>query len=140
MGKRIFTQEQTAQLLKNQSVIKCSAKSIGYAPEFKIQAVKQYDEEGLTAVAIFKAAGFNLQLIGEDAPKSCLSDWRKIFAAKGATGLKVENRGKTKAKGKGKPKTKGLTDREKIERLEAHVAYLKAENDFLAKLRAQRRE
>jgi len=29
---------------------------------------------------------------------------------------------------------------DKLERLEVEVAYLKAENDFLAKLRAKRRE
>jgi len=140
MGKRIFTAEQVADLLKNPNVIKCSPKSISYAPEFKVWAVKQYNEEGLPAAAIFKAAGFDLKLIGKNVPKNCLGDWREVFAGKGAVGFEVENRGKTKGKGKGRPKTKGLTDQDKIQRLEAHVAYLKAENDFLAKLRAQRRE
>jgi hypothetical protein len=41
--------------------------------------------------------------------------------------------------GGGRPKTKNLSDKEKIEYLETKVAYLKAENDFLAKLRAQRK-
>ena len=140
MGKRILTEEQVAELLKNKNVAKCSAKSIGYAPEFKIRAVKQYNEEGLTATAIFRSAGFDLWIIGEDTPKECVSNWRKVHEAKGTAGLSMENRGKTKGSGKGRLKTKGLTDRDKIERLEAHVAYLKAENDFLAKLRAQRRE
>jgi hypothetical protein len=140
MGKRIFSQEQIAELLKNENVIKCSAKSIGYAKEFKVRAVEQYNQKGLTATAIFKAAGFDLDLIGENTPKDCLTDWRKIYAVKGAEGLHTDGRGKTLGKGGGRPKTKGLTDKDKIQRLEAHVAYLKAENDFLAKLRAQRRE
>jgi len=139
MGNRAFTAEQIVNLLKNPNVIKCSSKSIGYAPEFKVYAVTQY-HQGLSAPAIFRAAGFNLRLIGKYKPKNCLRDWREVFSTKGAVGLQVENRGKTKGKGKGRTKTKGLTDQEKIQRLEAHVAYLKAENDFLAKLRAQRRE
>ena len=49
----------------------------------------------------------------------------------------VENRGK--GRGGGRPKTKGITPEDRIKRLEAENAYLKAENDFLAKLRAKRR-
>jgi hypothetical protein len=53
-------------------------------------------------------------------------------------GLQIETRGGHN--GGGRFKTKGLTETEKIKKLEAEVAYLKAENDFLAKLRAKRAE
>ena len=48
----------------------------------------------------------------------------------------IESRGRAG----GRIKTKNLSDADKIKRLEAQVAYLKAENDFLAKLRAKRAE
>jgi transposase-like protein len=137
MGNRVFSAEQIKDLLKNPNVAKCSSKSISCSNQFKVWAVKQYCEQGLPARQIFVNAGFNLAVIGDDIPKSCLKRWRKIFKSKGAAGLAIEHRGKTP--GGGRPRTKGLTDTEKIKRLEATVAYLKAENDFLVKLRGQRK-
>ncbi len=51
-------------------------------------------------------------------------------------GLQNEVRGKNRWESK----VEELTDANKIKYLEAKVAYLKAENDFLAKLRAKRAE
>lgn len=140
MSKRRFTAEQVADLLKNKNIAKCSEKSITYRQDFKIKAVQRYYDEGISAKQIFQEAGFDLKVIGKDKPKSCLQDWRRIFKTKGSNGLLIENRGKSSGGNKGRPKTKGLTDAKKIEWLEAKVAYLKAENDFLAKLRAKRAE
>ena len=76
-------------------------------------------------------------MIGKDTPTDRLGDWNKIYKEKGAEGLKNETRGK----GGGRPKKpKDLSDKDKIKRLEAEVAYLKAENDFFTKLRAKRAE
>jgi len=136
MNKSKFSEEQIQTLLDNCNVLKCSNKAITYSKDFKIWAVKQYNEEGKTATEIFKGAGFDPEVIGKDTPQNCLGDWRQIFKLKGVAGLKTENRGR----GGGRPKTKELTDAKKIEWLEAKVAYLKAENDFLAKLRAKRAE
>lgn len=135
MSKRRFTFEQTAELLSNPSVKKCSEKAITYAKDFKFKAVQQY-ENGQTSVEIFKEAGFNLLVIGKDTPKNCLRDWRRIYQAKGLDGLIKETRGRAG----GRPRTKNLTEALKMERLEAEVAYLKAENDFLRQLRAKRAE
>jgi len=133
MSKRIFTEEETRQLLVNTSVKACTGKSITYNQSFKEVSVKLY-EEGLTPYEIFVQAGLDPNLVGKDQPSECLRRWRRIVITKGVEGLK-EIRGK---KGR-RPKTKYDSDKEKIEYLEAKVAYLKAENDFLAKLRAQRR-
>jgi hypothetical protein len=130
-----FSQEQAVELLNNVNVSKCSEKAITYAKDFKVRAVKQYLEEGKAAKEIFRLAGFDLDTIGKDTPKDCLGDWCKIFRTKGAIGLQTENRGK----GGGRPKAKEMTEKKRIEYLEAEVAYLKAENDFLIKLRAKRR-
>ena len=136
MSKRIFTEEQIANLSANKNVLHCSSKSITYNHTFKINAVKRYNEEGVGVRQIFEEAGFDLNMIGRSTPKRCLNGWRRIFKKVGATGLSIEKRGKGSGIGKGRPRLKGLTDTEKIKRLELTVLYLKAENDFLAKLRA----
>lgn len=63
--------------------------------------------------------------------------WMRLFRAKGEDGLS-DQRGRT-GRG-GRPKTKGVIEADRIKRLEAEVAYLKAENNFLAELRAKRAE
>jgi len=138
MSKRRFNKEQIDKLLENKNVARCSEKSISYAHKFKLASVKRYNEDGLPASEVFREAGFDLHLIGKDAPKNCLRCWRRVYAAKGDGELLIETRGRGK-KG-GRPKTKNITEADKIERLTAEVAYLKAENDFLAKLRAKRTE
>lgn len=137
MSKRIFTGEQVKELLKNENIAKCSEKSITFCKDFKVRAMKQYHKEGLASGEIFRRAGLDLHLIGRETAKDCLKRWNRIYRAKGFEGLR-DLRGI--AKGGGRPKTKNLTDAEKIKRLETEVAYLKAENDFLARLRARRRK
>jgi transposase-like protein len=107
-----------------------------FTKDFKLLAIKLY-EQGLTSSKIFRDAGFDLNLIGGEQPKECLKRWLKVFRIKGEGGLS-DNRGKS-GRG-GRPKTKGITEADKIMRLEAEIAYLKLENDFLAKLRAKRAE
>jgi transposase-like protein len=135
MSKRIFTGEQIEELLANENIAKCSEKAITYERDFKIRAVKQYNEDGMTAKEIFRQAGLDLNVIGRKQPKECLRRWNRIFRKKGIEGLS-EVRGKNG----GRPKTRNLTGAERMKKLEAEVAYLKAENDFLAKLRAGRRK
>jgi transposase len=135
MSKRIYNLEQIGLLVSNKNVSKCSDKSISFNKEFKLRAVKQY-EEGMTSREIFRQANFDLNVIGKNTPKYCLRRWNKTYKVKGLVGLESEARGR----GGGRPKTKGLAEKDKIKRLEAEVAYLKAENDFLAKLRAKRAE
>jgi transposase len=132
MSKRIFTKEQINELLKNKNVARCSDKSITYHKDFKIEAVKQRDD-GLSVREIFKKAGFNLDIIGRETPERRLGAWRKVFDKQGIDGLSKEARG-----GPGRRHSiKDLTDKERLKRLEAEVAYLKEENRFLAKLRKE---
>jgi len=134
MSKRIFTKEQIAILLANKNVLRCSEKSITYHKDFKLEVIQKYLNEGLSAMQIFKQAGFNLAPIGHDAPAECLRRWRKIYHMKGEDGFAKETRG-----GPGRRHSlRDLTDKEKLKYYEAQVAYLKAENAFLAKLRKQR--
>jgi transposase len=133
MSKRIFTQEQIAALQQNPNVLRCSEKSVTYHQAFKIVAVKRY-QKGLSPSSIFKEAGFNLAVIGRHVPKWSLTQWRKLFQQKGEAGFAKETRG-----GPGRRKSMShLSDQEKLKYYEAEVAYLKAENAFLAKLRKLR--
>ena len=133
MSKRIFNEEQVKELLQNPNVEGCSEKSISYHRDFKITAVKKY-REGLPPNEIFRQANFDIKMIGRDAPHECLRRWLQ----KGETELKSDGRGQSKLGGRPKNienQMTGLSDREKIKYLETKIAYLKAENDFLAKLR-----
>ncbi len=106
----------------------CSKKSITYTRAFKEHAVQQY-EAGLTATEIFKAAGFDLNLIGKKQPKFCLRRWREF----GCDNKRGRHHGARK-------KDERNTETDRLKWLEAEVKYLKAENAFLAQLRAKRAE
>src|SRR3989344_3864022 len=122
MSKRIFNEEQIEEISKNKNVARCSDKSVTYHKDFKIGAIKKY-YQGMSAKEIFKEAGFDVNILGKDAPRYRVRDWRKTFKTKGTRGLSIEAR-----------------DKEKIKDLELQISYLKAENDFLAKLRAGKRK
>ncbi len=138
MKQNHLNQEQIAELLKKDCIVKCSPKSISYSNKFKILAMRQY-AEGITVRQIFNKAGLVPELIGEYRAKECLQRWRKKLKTKGEAGLLVDERGLTKGHGMGRPKTKGVTDADRIKRLKIEVAYLKAKNDFLVKLRVQKK-
>lgn len=136
MSKIIFTKNDIEELSKNENIAKCSEGSITYGQVFKIEAVKLY-EQGLTPGGIFKQAEINLSMIGRKKPKDCLRRWNKIYRKSGEKGLIIENRGRNST---GRPKKlRDKSDTDKIKRLEAEVAYLRAENAFLIKLRAKKR-
>ena len=130
MSKRFFSDDQIKELLLNPNVLRCSQKSITYSHGFKAAAIKQW-QAGLPPHEIFDQAGFRIDVIGNETPRTCLKSWRKVYKEKGIQGLSEETRGRAG----GRTITKWHNDKEKIKYLEAKVAYLKAENDFLAKLR-----
>jgi transposase-like protein len=136
MSKRIFNEEQINGLLKNTHVSHCSRLSVTFTKDFKLLAISLY-EQGITPSEIFRDAGFDRNLVGKEQAKDCLKRWLQAFRVKGEDGLS-DRRGKS-GRG-GRPRTKGITEADKIMRLEAEIAYLKLENDFLAKLRAKRAE
>jgi hypothetical protein len=133
MSKRIFTQEQIKELLQNPNVANCSERSILYHRDFKASAIEKY-HQGMPPSWIFKEAGFNLAIIGHSTPKWCLQRWLETFGEKGEVGLAVDGRKRNNPRGRPKG-IKHLSDKEKLKYLEAQVAYLKAENSFLTKLR-----
>ena len=133
-----FNPEQISELLRNEHIDKCSSKSITYNKVFKLLAVQQYTE-GMTATQIFRGVGLPVELVGQYVPNNCLKRWRKTFKVKGIAGLVIEERGRATGSQRGRPKTKGMTDAERIKRLEIENTYLKAKYDFLVKLRAKQK-
>ena len=133
----MFSPEQIKELEKNKNVIKCSAKSITYSNEFKLAAVKRYYEEGVSPKLIFSGAGFDVSWLGKTQAKNNLRHWRQKYNDCGEACLFKEGRG---GSGRRKKKIRYRNDNEKMEYLETKIAYLEAENDFLAKLRGLKRE
>lgn len=111
-------------LENNPNVLKVTKSNVAYTTEFKTNALKLH-KQGHTPFQIFTEAGIDLSVFGEDYAKKCIQRWGKVATQEG--GLKKERRG---SKATGRPK--GL----KFKSVEEEVAYLRAENDFLKKLRA----
>ena len=119
-----LSERDRKDLEKNPIVLKVTRSNVTYTPEIKAKALK-LRQKGQSPSQIFIAAGINLSLFGAGYAKKCLHRWEKMSAQDG--GLKKDRRG---SKSKGRPKGK------KFKSLEDENAYLRAENDFLKKLRA----
>ena len=132
----MFNKKQIKELLNNKNVEKCSSTSITYTKKFKLNAVRQYYDDGYSPCMIFEEAGFNISVINKDRPKNSLQRWKYTYKNKGKECLMKETRGK----GGGRPKTNFSSKEEEIEYLKTKIAYIEAENDFLAKLRGLKRE
>lgn len=135
MNRRILTGEQIKKLSQNKNVSRCGSKSVRYCKEFKKIAIQQYNEEGLSAVGIFESAGFDLEVIGKRAPNKLMHCWNKVFRMSRANAQpsSVESLPMETAQ-------KRIISGREFRTLKAKVAYLEAENDFLAKLRARKRK
>jgi len=131
-SSKIFSEHEVKQLESNPNVLHVTEKSISYAPEFKLAAVKAY-LSGQTPMEIFRGAGFDVDVIGHEKPKHCLKRWRNTFTTLGEPGLLKEQRGKGST---GRPPGENLATEEKLKRAEARIKLLEVENDFLKKLDA----
>lgn len=122
----VLSEAARKKLESNPNVEKVTAKNVTYTVSFKIKAVKQF-LSGESYTNIFIEAGIDLSLFEEHYPRKSVERWHKIFEKSGADGFKTERRGSGAT---GRPKGK------KFKSPEAEIAYLRAENDFLKKLRA----
>lgn len=127
-----FTIEEIARLKENPCVFSCSKNSVNYTYEFKKRALELH-EKGVRAREIWLRSGFDVNKWRTRYFRDTLRDWKKIVRKNGLEGLLKPggiqfDRGPTN------------TDSDIIKRLKLQVEYLKAENHFLAKLRAKRAE
>lgn len=130
MSKHLYSNTEMKQLEDNPNVVKVSERSITYHPLFKKAAIQEY-QNGNFPSQIFEEHGFDLVVIGKDQPRRCLKRWRNTFEKYGELGLEGDRRGKGS---KGRPSSKKMSAEEKLEKAEARIKYLEAENDFLKKL------
>ena len=127
-----FTNEQIIKLKLNPCVFNCTQNSVNYTFEFKKRAL-ELQNKGIVAKDIWTRSGFDISWWRKEYFKETIRDWRKIVEKKGIEGL-LKSDGVQFDKGPNK------NSNDKLKRLELQVKYLKAENDFLAKLRAKRAE
>lgn len=137
MSKRIFTPGQIAKLSRNKNVRRCGSKSVRFRKDFKATAVQQYNEEGLSAVGIFESAGFDLDVIGKRVPNRLMNQWNKAFRVSDGDELDPPTAEKVEPL---ESIGRRIRSSRKLRTLKAKVAYLQAENDFLAQLRARKRK
>ena len=136
MSKVIFSEHQQRVLETNPNVASVSDRAIQYTPEFKIHAVKEY-QTGKSPAQIFSEGGFDLTVIGSKKATSSLNRWRTTFRTYGEEGFFEERRGKGST---GRPSTKDLSAEKKLEKAEARIKYLEAENELLKKLEELERQ
>ncbi len=127
-----FSNEEVAELKKNPCVFSCTSNSVNYTYEFKKCALELH-AQGVTAREIWRRSGFDTSKWKGYYFRCTLNDWKKIVKKRGVEGL-------LKVGGIQYDRGPDTSSKDKIKRLELQVKYLKAENDFLAKLRAKRAE
>jgi transposase len=93
MGRVSFTESEMRQLEANPNVQHVSEKIISYSPAFKLDAIKAH-KEGKKPIEIFRAAGFDMDVIGNKIPCGSLKRWRYAHEVHGESGLLEERRGK----------------------------------------------
>lgn len=129
--RTIFTKEQQAELRKHPCIFGVSERLVSYTYEFKKRALELH-AEGISPDEIWRRAGFNISIWKKGYCGWTIKDWKRLAQNKGLESLITVG---------GVQSDRGSKDeKEKMRRLELQVAYLKAENDFLAKLRAKKTE
>lgn len=113
-------------LENNPNVLKVTKANVTYTPAFKEKAIKLHNQ-GVPPSRIFSNAGINVEIFGEGYAKKCIRRWKKVSSSIDSDCFKKERRG---SKSTGRPKGR------KFKSLEEENAYLRAELDFLKKLRA----
>lgn len=136
--RTIFSGEILAKLRQNPCVFSCTERSINYTSEFKRRALELH-AQGMSAKHIWEQAAFDITVWKKDYFVSTLKDWRRIVKKYGVEGLSRLG-GVQYDRGKSNKNEEVRIDSDKLKRLELEVRYLKAENDFLARLRAKRAE
>jgi transposase-like protein len=130
-----FSKEQIARLQKHPCVWGVSERRISYTYEFKKRALDLYAQGGMPD-DIWRQAGFDISIWKKHYCTYTLKDWRRMVKREGLESLTKPSG--VQADGGYQRARSPKADR--VRRLELQVRYLEAENDFLAKLRANRAE
>lgn len=128
MGVNYFTDEQVKELKNNPYVKSVSHKAITYEESFKELFLVDY-QNGMLPSEIFIKYGFNPKVLGIKRTTNFVSRMKKQMNR--LEGFKDTRKGNS-----GRPVTKGLSDKEIIERLKHKNKILQQENDFLKRIRS----
>lgn len=116
----------TSKYLDNPNIEEITESNIRFTKRFKLKAIKLY-KSGVSATDIFMDAGVDLSGFEKGYARKSITRWLEISKTYGINEIDKERRG---INASGRPGSS------KFKSLEEENAYLRAENDFLKKLRA----
>lgn len=126
MSKILFTDTQVKKLSKNKWIKKITNTTITYTDEFKYKLVKECKNYKKFPQDVFRECGIDPKIVGERRYSNAASRWRKQLNSTGE--IKDTRNGAS-----GRPPGHELSDKEKLERAEAKIKLLEAENELLKK-------
>lgn len=126
MSKILFTDAQVKKLSKNKWIKNITNKGITYTDEFKYKLVKECENYKKFPQDIFKECNIDPEIVGERRISNAAHRWRKQINSTG----EISDTRTTKS---GNTLKRELTDKEKLERAEAKIKLLEAENELLKK-------
>lgn len=126
MSKILFTDAQVKKLSKNKWIKKITNKGITYTDEFKYKLVKECENYKKFPRDVFRECGIDPEIVGERRYSNAAKRWRRQFKNTGE--IKDTRKGAS-----GRPLEHELSDKEKLERAEAKIKLLEAENELLKK-------
>lgn len=126
MSKILFTDVQVKKLNKNKWIKKITNKGITYTDDFKYKLVNECENYKKFPKDVFRECNIDPEIVGESRIRNCAYRWR----------IQLNNTGEikdTRKENEGRPLEKELSDKEKLERAEAKIKLLEAENELLKK-------
>ena len=126
MSKKLFTDVQVKKLSKNKWIKNVTNKGITYTSEFKYKLVKECENYKKFPQEVFRECGIDPEIVGKGRIEASAYRWRKQLNYIGKiTDTRTTNSGNTLKR--------ELSDKEKLERAEARIKLLEAENELLKK-------
>lgn len=126
MSKILFTDAQVKKISKNKWIKKINNKTITFTNEFKYKLVKECENYKKFPQDVFRECGIDPEIIGVKRYEQAAYRWRKQLNSIG----EIKD---TKTGASGRPLKRELSDKEKLERAEAKIKLLEAENELLKK-------
>lgn len=126
MSKKLFTDAQVKKLSKNKWIKNVTNKGITYTNEFKYKLVKECENYKKFPQEVFRECGIDPEIVGKGRIESSAHRWRKQLNYIG----KIAD---TRTTNSGNTLKRELSDKEKLERAEARIKLLEAENELLKK-------
>ena len=126
MSKTNLTAKQVKELSKNPYIKLVNDHYISYTEDFLKKLVYEMEENNKTSRQVFNECGIDTNIIGEHRAACVAYKWRKRYSKTGD--IKDTRPGNSGAALK-----RELSDKEKLERAEAKIKLLEAENELLKK-------